>query len=416
MNKSIKQIYVSLEMGEDYIYVLVSEFFNTRFNIIRSEKVKTEAFNGFKIADKETLIKDVKSVLETVGEKLGAKVEKLILVLPSYNFKRFPLKSTVVPDKGYVDKKDIARAISNSLKAEVETDAMVVNPVCVKYTINGISTRRIPEKEVCSELNVDIDLLCCDKQLAYEYVQVIEEAGYKVLDICLNTYAICKEASLIEESLRKNVILLDINNENTFLTLLSKGKHVSTEVIFEGLNGMINEVYNVFHIPYENISRLIKYCVKFDSQNLDDIVLAYNDDKKSQSITVKQLNDIVEKPLNNYVDKIVTMCTPILEKGETSIVVTGQGQAMNSLVEAIRDKTSVEVKAYFPETIGVRDSSLTALYGSFIVYREKALLNDLSTNCIDLLEYDKVIDQRKIDVEGESLTSKIKNLFIQYIN
>ena len=54
----------------------------------------------------------------------------------------------------------------------------------------------------------------------------------------------------------------------------------------------------------------------------------------------------------------------------------------------IKDKTESVVRRYAPETIGVRNPALTALYGSFIAYHDKVVMNDLSVSCIDLLKYD----------------------------
>jgi len=49
------------------------------------------------------------------------------------------------------------------------------------------------------------------------------------------------------------------------------------------------------------------------------------------------------------------------------------------------------------------------------VYRDKVLLNDLNVNCIDLVKYENAIDQKQFDSEGETITTKIKNLFKQYM-
>ena len=97
------------------------------------------------------------------------------------------------------------------------------------------------------------------------------------------------------------------------------------------------------------------------------------------------------------------------------IVLTGEGSQMKALANRLVEKTQVRIKTYYPDTIGVRDPSLTALYGAFFVYRDKVLLNNLDVNCIDLLTYDSLIDQRELDSEGETITSRIRNLFRQYI-
>lgn len=414
MSKTIKQIYASLQLEENELNLLVAEYYNTRFNVLKVERATTEAISDFKVVDSLRLTNDIRNLIDKASNGLGAQIEKVILVLPTYNFKRIALKSKVIPETGHVTKKDVARAISNSLNTEVDDDVICGNAVVCRYSVNGFSTRRIPEKEICDELIVDIDLLCADKDMMIDYVTCVENAGVKVLDVTLNTYAIAKEASLLEESLKQNIIILNLNRSCTYLSLLSDGKFISSEIIFDGINSIVNDVKYRYDIPYEDIIKLIKYDVNFNGKYLDDVIYAYNNDSVTVSLTQRELNNACEIAQDNLVDKLITMCKPILDKG-AMILCTGEGQQISSLIDKISSKSNVTVRSYYPDTIGVRDSSLTALYGALFVYREKALLNDLNVNCIDMLKYETLIDQKEFDSEGETITTKIKNLFKQYV-
>ena len=393
---------------------MVGEYFNTRFNIIRSDKYYTNSISDFGINNKEELSNDIRKALDETSQKILTDIEKVILVLPAYNFKRYPLKSKVVTENGIITKKDIARAVSNSLKTKVDSNVLVANSTIVKYNVNGISTRRLPENERADEVYVDIDLLCADVELSYDYVSAVENAGVKVLDITLNNYAIAREAALFEESLNKNVIILDINKTCTYLTLLAKGRLVSTEIVFDGLNSMINRLYRTYNMPYNDIAKLVKYSTDFNSEYPDDTIYAWTDQGATKSINTRMLNQCIDEPLDALCEKLVSMCKPIIEDGAL-IVLTGEGCQMASLLERLKEKTLTKVKTYYPDTIGVRDPAMTALYGAFFVYRDKVLLNDLNVNCVDLIKYENAIDQKKFESEGETITTKIKNLFKQYM-
>lgn len=45
---------------------------------------------------------------------------------------------------------------------------------------------------------MDVDLLCANRKIAFEYVSCVEQAGLEVLDISLDSFAIAKEAALFE--------------------------------------------------------------------------------------------------------------------------------------------------------------------------------------------------------------------------
>lgn len=414
MSKSIKQIYVSLELCENDLKLLVSEYYNTRFNILRVERSATKAIRDFKIVDKQLLISDIKTLVNNCSKRIGAKIEQAILIIPVYNFKCVSLRSEIVPEDGIIRKKDIAKCISDSLKYKVDSNLMVINSVVSKYYVNDIPTIKMPDRESCKSVTLDIDLLCADKSIVYDYVSIVEESGIQVLDITLNCYCICKEASLIAESLKQNIILMDINRNYSYLTLLEKGKITSSEIFYDGLNTIINSVRRKYDIPENDLIKLIKYDIDYYDNNIDDIVYAYNQSSGTRTITASDLNNEALDAINSLVNKLLSVCKQIIDHGAV-IFITGEAQQMKALVDKFKELSNCEVKSYYPDTIGVRDPSLTALYGSLIAYKEKAELYDLNVTCIDLLEYDSHVEQKDINTEGETITTKIKNLFRQYV-
>ena len=91
---------------------------------------------------------------------------------------------------------------------------------------------------------MNIDLLCCDKDIVYNYIKAINVAGYDVLDITVNNYSIAKESLLMDKSLKENVILLDIGRTHTYLTLLKNASVQTCEIIHSGINNFIQDSIN----------------------------------------------------------------------------------------------------------------------------------------------------------------------------
>lgn len=54
-----KQIFAALEVADHEIRLIVGEFFNTRFNIIKVERVNCNCFNN-NFVDKEATINGIK--------------------------------------------------------------------------------------------------------------------------------------------------------------------------------------------------------------------------------------------------------------------------------------------------------------------------------------------------------------------
>ena len=416
MKTNIKQMYVAIELVDSQVKILVSEYFNTRFNIVKLHKANLSGLLNHQIINKPAALKSIQDALVETSEKLGARIEKCVLVIPPYKFKRMPLKVNVNTVDGSLRKEDISRAVNNALKINVDHDLIVVDVAIIKYTVNGIASRRFPEDEICDEVLVDIDLLLADKQTTFDYVTLLEESGIKVVDICLSSYAIAKEAALLEQGLSHNLILLNIGKEETELSLISKGKLVTTEILNEGFDALTKVLFDKYHLPETVINRLLKYNVSYKNDYLDDVIYAWKSDEKSYSLTARNISDDISSKLNSYVDKIIEMSNPIIEKGSSQFILTGEGAEMRALSDLLKEKSGVEVRTYYPDTIGIREASLSALFGAIVAYRDKVILEEIDVNCVDLLEYDSIVDRRKIDVEGDTITSRIKNLFKQYRN
>lgn len=414
MDNTQKQVYASIFLDENKLQILVGEYYNTRFNIIKSYREKIEGIKDFAIIDKEKVVSAIKKGIDEVSERVGASVKKVILVLPPVDFKRVPIRVSVKPTNGLVNKNDVARAISSSYNSSVGINYIIVNSSITKYYFNGVPSRRLPEKEYCTELLIDVDLLCANRDMCFSYVNLLNEAGLEVLDITLNNFAICKEAVLFEQSLVSNVILLDIGNVHSYISLISKGKLANCEILSDGMDVIYNFVKNCYDLPDDNLDRLIKYNQP-NNEFPNDSVFAWNDrNGVNQSISALELSKAIKGPTDSLVDKVVTMCRPIIKNGNTSFFVVGEGSKHITLIETLKEQSGCDVKSYYPDTIGVRDSDYSAIYGSFFAYREKAILNNLSVNCVDVIEYEDTVNKKELNNEGETITTKILKMFEMY--
>ena len=409
----VKQILGAIEFSDKEIRLVIGEYYNTRFNIIKVDSIACKGILDCVITNKEEVKKSVIEIVERNSKMIGAHIERLILLIPSVNFKRYPLKVNVQTDNGIVSTNDVNRAIKKAMRTIVDSNIMIINAVCVKYTCNGISSRRIPVNEFADELAVDIDLLCADRSITFDYVSLLEEVGIEVMDIMLDMYAVCKEAALFEQTVNQNTILLKIDYQTTTLALLSKGKLVSCEILYNGLSSIVDPVYDKYRIAMNVVERLVKYNTRFEENDLsNDAIYAWKtSDNQSNTISENDLAEIVKEPTDKLVEEIKEACRPILENGQTNIVVVGEGAKMDALVKKIEETTNVPSKIYVPETIGIRDSAYVAILGSVYGYRDRRLVDQEVVSSINLLEFNELVDKKTIDSEGETLTTRIRSLF-----
>ena len=102
---------------------------------------------------------------------------------------------------GKVRLSDVQNGINEAIQYSPEENLELVNVGCIKYVINGISSRKLPLNEVCDAFSMEIDLFYANKRILYSYARCVEKAGLQILDICLDAYAIAEEAAIFEQTI-----------------------------------------------------------------------------------------------------------------------------------------------------------------------------------------------------------------------
>ncbi|NCB33318.1 MAG: cell division protein FtsA, partial [Erysipelotrichia bacterium] len=131
-----KQIFAAVEIADHEVRLIVGEFFNTRFNIIKVERVPVFGLDYNGITDPKAVTDAIKRASSDAEKMIGAPVKKVILAMPSFGMKRYALKSPVKIEgiDGEITIADIRRAIKQAETVNIGKDLALIQTVCVKYT------------------------------------------------------------------------------------------------------------------------------------------------------------------------------------------------------------------------------------------------------------------------------------------
>ena len=140
---SEKQIFASLEITGHEVRLIVGEFFNTRFNIIKVERVPCVGLSDKAVENPDAIIAAIHKVVADAQKMIGSCVERVILCVPSVRMHRYSVKSTVSIQgiDNEITVEDIRRAIRKAQSVSIGKEYALIQADCVKYTINGISSR-----------------------------------------------------------------------------------------------------------------------------------------------------------------------------------------------------------------------------------------------------------------------------------
>ncbi len=413
---SDKQIFASLEISDHEVRLIVGEFFNTRFNIIKVERIPCGGMSFDQVADPAAVIDAIHRAADDAKKMIGAKVERVILGIPSYNMRRYSLKSTVQIDgiDGEITVNDIRRAIDKAQSVEIGKSYALIQTVCVKYTVNGITSRRIPIGEKASELTVEIDLLCADRKLAFDLVGCVEQSGLQVMDIFLDVYGAAKEAALFEQAVDQNVIILKMERENTTLGLLSKGRLTSCVIDPEGVGTIAGALVDQYGLNSADAAELVKYSARLGEKVYSaNPVYIWQAEGEARKITEQQLVECISPKVDAWIDSMSKLCAPILQAGKTAVIITGEGGEMQGLNDLLKRQLKCEVRNYIPETLGGRNAGLTACLGLFYAYKDKLPITGYTDNSLDMDAFIKSVSYREARAAGnpeDTITKKLKGI------
>lgn len=418
---SNKQIFTAVEVSDHEVRLVVGEFFNTRFNIIKVERVPCFGLSFNEITNPTEVTQAIRTAADNAKKMLGAEIRKVIVSMPSYRFKKYTVKSTV--DIQGIDSnvtiQDVREAVKKAESAKIDKSYALIQANCLRYTVNGVTTKRIPLGEHCAQMSVDIDLFCADRQLSFDLISCVENAGLDVMDIFPDVYAVGKEAALFEQSTGNQVIILKMERNVTTLALAKNGRISTAAVMPAGTGALASAVCDQYGLKSDTAVELMKYSV-----NLNQTVYSTNpahiwaEGKESRTINEQQLVDCLRPNIDLWLDSLEKTCRPILQAGPTTVMITGEGGETQGLSELVQQKLGVETRCYIPETLGGRNAGLTGCLGLFYAYQDKLPITGSVEDSLDMDAFAKAVSFRektakKQENKDDTLTNKLKGLFLE---
>lgn len=396
--------------------MIVGEFYETRFNILRVEKNEITGISHKIIVDEQAVVNGIMKTVKKAEEALGFRVERVIMALPSVHVVRHVKKVKVLPEASSkrIRLSDIQRGLNQAISFKPEADLELVNIGCIKYITNGITSRKMPLDEASEMLMMSVDLLYADKEIVYSYARCIEKAGLEIMDVCLDSYAVAQEAAVFEQTVDKYVILVNLARQDTTLSLFSHGKLVNCEIIPNGYDKWLHEFKEQYSLS-ENISyRLLQNTCTFDvSKAKDSVIYIWSSNNEQKQLTEREVCEIAIPKIQEWIRAVNEACLPIVEHGDVRYLITGEGCEISSLAHLISE-CNAPAQIYVPQTIGARDCSYVTCLGMFYSWREQQTIRqDESISC-NLGEVDDSlqITARKVSNDEGGFTKKLKSILL----
>lgn len=408
---SEQNILATLELSDHEIRLAVGQFFNKRLMVLKVERVQCGGIVGQSIHDASIVAAALRKACEHVGQTLGAPIQRVVLALPSVSMHRFNHKISV-DTTGRLLLTDVQRGIRQAIKTPLPDHLEIINVIINKTLVNGVTLRRLPLDEVCSSFTLDVDLLCADKALVYDYASVVEKAGLEIQDVSLDHYAIGKEASLFERSIDRVQILIKMERQSTSLSLFAKGKLMSTEVLPMGSSALIAALADKHRLPLAVADRLLHQNVRLGLPKYPKTpIYSWVSEEKTYTLTEHDVAQLIDPHLDEWLQLIHKTISPILNQQQPEIVLAGDSSDINGLATSVSTQLGCPTTVIVSETLGLRHAALSTVAGLFYVMKDQVPVRELQASLdMDAFSAKMKSSLRQPNPE-DTLGNKFKTLF-----
>ncbi len=410
------QVIAALQIESNEVRLVVGQFYEDRFDVIAKESAYCFGLNGIRIMDSSKVANAIEGVVASVSKRIGATIKSVLLMVPGYRFKKEKRTFDVLLEKHVVGYEDIKAIFKDAYNASVGHDHEIINVTCANYKVNGISYPKMPIGEKGDILRAEVDLICADKMLAYDYLAAVSEAGLEVIDICEDGYASAKEAALFAQSYGNYVINIHLEGSHTVFSLLYNGRIVTGFAMDNGYDPLVKCIMDSFSLSYKDASRfLFRYATIGEDDGEDRLINRWKVGEKEYSLTYKQLQQSISEASKQLVEDFYECCKDIIAQDKVTTYVTGQGAALQGFEDALQKRFEKRVRCYCPDMLGVREQKWTALLGLFYHYREIQTVYQTTKCSVDMEEYKENLLNVDKDRSDKDLTGKLKSFTEKYL-
>ncbi len=414
-----KKIIAALELADHEVRLIVGQFDNGRLNILKVERVAHKGIENFKIKNSSSIREAILKSIANASKNIGSQITSVLMLLPGVDLQVKQDLQTIMIHQS-VKQEDLNRVYGMFLNQQVLGEDILVNVLVNRFHINGIASRKIPLDEKCHTMSVEASLYYCNKDIVFDYVKIVESTGLEIIDVVIDDIAYAKEASLLEKSIDRPIIAVDLERNVSKMTLFNKGQLLSNVYTDANFKLVFDKMHHLYGFDDDIIERLIYY-------NLDvnevapskDPIFAWSTKSKDHTLSKYDVYDYVGVDIMKILNNLYETALPIFEYGDAQFVLSGEASLTAGLKDVLENISGKSVTLYRPNTFGIKNPCFTSLVGALYYYKDLEYYREGTKGSIDEKEFYAKMIYREIENAEQSksstanFTKKLKDLFVE---
>lgn len=407
----MKEIISSLDIGSSTVKLVVGEVYKNEVHVLCVSEVKSKGIKKGIITNPEEALISLKEVFSRSEEMLGVKINKVILLVPSYYAEFIPTegKSTITNPEGIVESHDIIRTLQACVYNKVPNNKEFIAITPVDFKI-GDKKIKDPKGMKADKLECKAMLSLAPKKNVYTAVSLLENLGIGIVDINFNSVADYFEFRN-EDMDKKNTAIINIGEEKTEVSIFKKGVLVETETIDIGGKNIDRDICYIYDI---NRSRANELKEKFALASKRNASTSWSEEVVTNSeenvkISQYEISEIIYSRIREILE-LAKKQINLLTKLEISyIIFTGGTTELNDFNLVVDEVFGREMEIYKVREIGCRHNKFSSVLGFIKYYHDKLSFRNKLAYTVDEEFQSELLNTKKTN--NSTILGKIYGYF-----
>lgn len=408
-------IYACLEIGGSEARIIVCNIRQERLYVLSKQEVLAAGIENGNVTNVNQVVEVLKSLKVKVEKDLKQEIQGVILAIPSVEVNIEHITTTIsIESNKQIGPANVKQLFRNVINQPTYRDQVVVNIVPRSFIVDEKNMIQNPLGLIGNQLSLSAQKFTASASLVYNFINVVELAGFRISDIVLGSIAEMMYVATPEQ-LHKGVCHVNIGKSTTTITISQNGKVLSSVALSIGGNSVTDDISEAFQLEKSD-AELLK--VNFARLNYDDIFpeIIYTAQINGEfvCITRQMLSDVV---MPRYEEILKLVKQYLTEKGykheEIQYLFTGGAVEIEGLDVLGKFIFGQDLHIVRPTMLGVRHAKYAKLIGMATFSHELSLLTAQKSNIID---FDAYAQPESTKLIHDSQQEKQKNISVKVKN
>lgn len=363
-----KRYVTAIDLGSYKIRTVVAEMTSSGFHIVGVGQAPSHGLKKGAIVDLDDVSSQLKRSVEEASRMTGWPIDQAFIGLAGSHLELIETRGVVAISREdrEIRHDDVERVIEAAKVIHLPEDRIIVDVIPRSFTVDGLSGITDPRGMVGVRLEMEGRLVTASKAVLHNLLRVLDRSEINPLGMVMQVYA-GGELLLTKDERKVGTVYIDMGSETTTVTLFQHDDLKRHIVLPFGGGYVTHDIANGLGITVEHAEKLkLLYGVARLQDASNDLVFEYTPigRDKSESISQRDLAFIIEPRMDEMLQLVrKTLETERLIDLPGGVVWTGGGSAIPGFVALAKDIVEPTSRVLYPDYIGVRDPSFSAVIG-----------------------------------------------------